>query len=98
MAPAVRRSGRTMRRGYRPSRVRRRMPRRFWMARSSSPSFLAAQTNAQKTTASVNTLTAPRTIPRNVLIAAACYMRAVTSSVRGSKRSTTSRSRATRSL
>jgi len=99
MAPALKRSGRTMRRGYRPSRVRRRMPRRFWMARSSSPSFLAAQTNAQKTTASVNTLTAPRTIPRNVLIAeTACYMRAVTSSVRGSKRSTTSRSRATRSL
>jgi hypothetical protein len=60
---------------------------------------LAAQMNAQRTTASANTLTAAITIPRKVLITGtACYMRAVTSSVRGSKRSTTSRSRATRSL
>jgi hypothetical protein len=69
------------------------------MARSSSPSFLAAQMNSQTTAAKVRTLTAVITIPKNVFIAAtACYMRAVTSSVRGSKRSTTSRSRATRSL
>ena len=53
--------------GYRPSRVRRRMPRRFWSARSSSPSFFAAQMNAQATTASVSMLTAAITIPRNVL-------------------------------
>ena len=56
------------------------------MARSSSPSFLAAQMNSQMTTASVSRLMAAITIPRNVLIAeTACYMRAVTSSVRGSK-------------
>jgi hypothetical protein len=57
--------------GYRPSRVRRRMPRRFWTARSSSPSFFAAQMNAQTTTATVNTLTAAITIPRKVLTTAA---------------------------
>jgi hypothetical protein len=55
--------------------------------------------NSEMTAANVRTLTAVTTIPRNVLIAAlACYMRAVTSSVRGSKWSTTSRNRATRSL
>ena len=57
--------------GYGPSRVRRRMPRRFWTARSSSPSFFAAQTNAHKTTTSVTTLTAVITIPRKVLTTAA---------------------------
>ena len=57
--------------GYRPSRVRRRMPRRFWTARSSSPSFLAAQTKAQTTTASVSTLAAVITIPRKVFTVAA---------------------------
>jgi hypothetical protein len=57
--------------GYRPSRVRLGMPRRFWTARSSSPSFFAAQMNAQATTASVTTLTAAITIPRKVLTAAA---------------------------
>ena len=56
--------------GYGPSRVRRRMPRRFWTARSSSPSFFAAQMNAQTTTASVNTLTAVIAIPRKVLTVA----------------------------
>ena len=56
--------------GYRPSRVRRRMPRRFWMARSSSPSFLPAQMNTQTAAATVRMLTAVITIPRNVLIAA----------------------------
>jgi hypothetical protein len=57
--------------GYRPSRVRRRMPRCFWTALSSSPSLFAAQTNAQATTASVNTLTAAITIPRKMLTTAA---------------------------
>jgi hypothetical protein len=57
--------------GYRPSRVRRRMPRRFWMARSSSPSFLAAQMNTQTTAAKVKMLTAAITIPRRVLTATA---------------------------
>jgi hypothetical protein len=57
--------------GYGPSRVRRRMPRRFWTALSSSPSFFAAQMNAQMTSASVTTLTAATTIPRNVLTPAA---------------------------
>jgi hypothetical protein len=47
------------------------MPSRFWTARSSSPSFLAAQMKAQTTTASVNTLTAAIRIPRKVLTAAA---------------------------
>ena len=32
------------------------MPRRFWTARSSSPSFFAAQPKAQATTAAVKTL------------------------------------------
>jgi hypothetical protein len=59
---------------------------------------LAAQMNARRTTASVNTLMAAMTIPTNVFIAAMCYVRAVTSSVRGSKLSTTSRRRPTRSL
>ena len=54
----------------RPSRVRRRMPSRRWTARSSSPSFLAAQMNSHMTAAKVQTLTAAITIPRNVLIAA----------------------------
>lgn len=57
--------------GYRPSRVRRWMPRRFWTARSSAPSFFAAQMNAHATTASVNALTAAITIPRKVLTTAA---------------------------
>lgn len=47
------------------------MPRRFWMARSSSPSFLAAQMNTQMTAANVKMLTAASTIPRNVLTATA---------------------------
>ena len=47
------------------------MPKRFWKARSSSPSFLAAQTNDQATTANVKALTTAINIPRNVLIAAA---------------------------
>jgi hypothetical protein len=60
---------------------------------------LAAQTKAEATNTNAIKLTAVMTIPRNVLIASwTCYMRAVTSSVRGSKLSTNSRSRATRSL
>jgi hypothetical protein len=47
------------------------MPKRFSNARSSSPSFLAAQMNAQATTANVKTLTAAISIPRNVLTRAA---------------------------
>jgi len=47
------------------------MPKRFWKARSSSPSFLAAQINDQATTANVKTLTTAINIPRTVLTAAA---------------------------
>jgi hypothetical protein len=53
--------------GQRPSRVRRRMASRLWTARSSSPSFLAAQMNSQMTATRVRMLTAAIRIPRNVL-------------------------------
>lgn len=49
------------------------MPRRFWKARSSSPSLFAAQMNAQATTAKVTTVTAVITISRKVLKAAASH-------------------------
>src|SRR5438046_2901783 len=46
---------------YRPSRVRRRIPRRAWTALSSSPSFLAAHTNALMTAPAVS---ATKTVTR----------------------------------
>jgi hypothetical protein len=57
--------------GHRPSRLRRRTPKRFWKVRSSSPSFLAAQMNAHATTANVRIEMAAITTPRKVLTAAA---------------------------
>ncbi len=70
-ARSLRRQDPRSSRRYRPSRVRRRMPRRFCTARSFSPSFFAAQMKAQATTTTVNTLAAAITIPRKVLIPAA---------------------------
>src|ERR1700741_3372873 len=49
------------------------MPRRFWKARSSSPSLFAAQMKAQATTAKVTRVTAVITISRKVLKAAASH-------------------------
>jgi hypothetical protein len=53
---------------YRPSRVRRRMPRRACTARSSSPSFRAAQTNTPPTRTS-GTSTSTRTTISAAVIA-----------------------------
>ena len=47
----------------RPMRVRRRMPSRRCSARSSSPSFLAAQTNIAKTTPALSSATTESKTP-----------------------------------
>jgi hypothetical protein len=58
----------------RPRRVRRRIPSRRCTARSSSPSFRAAQTNAAATTITGTTIATSSTIPAAVSIAAVFHL------------------------